>query len=215
MMTKRIAFFAERENIMEDFNIREAGQSIFEPHYNIAKGQHIAVITRDSEDEGVEIKRVRWGRELEQSSPESGNGEIVSIDEKEKQAIHRAAIPLSGFYIWKEGREDDNPFFVRKIDNSLFYAAGLIFRHQKEEYIYCEILNKEANTLIQPITHTMPVIMDKKLALEWLHQDEPAEKIKKKSDSRFLITDITIHRVSKEVKDLSKNTPELIQPIPK
>lgn len=214
-MTKRIAFFAERENIMRDFNIGEAGQSIFEPHYNIAKGQHIPVITRGSEDESIEINRVRWGRELEQSAPESGNGEVLSIGEKEKQAINRTVIPLSGFYIWKEGRENDNPFFVRKIDNSLFYAAGLIFRHQKEEYLYCEILHKDANTLIQPITHTMPVIMDKKLAVEWLHQEEPVEKIKEKSDARFLITDITIHRVSKEVKDLSKNTPELIQPIPK
>lgn len=215
MMTKRIAFFAERENIMEDFSIREAGQSIFEPHYNIARGQHIPVIIRKSEDESIEIKRIRWGRELEQSPPESGNGEVVTIGEKEKQAISRTAIPLSGFYIWKEGREDDNPFFVRKLDNSLFYAAGLIFRHPKEDYTYCEILHKDANTLIQPITHVMPVIMDKKLALEWLHDEEPAEKIEKKSDSQFLITDLTIHRVSKEVKDLTKNTPELIQPIPK
>ena len=73
----------------------------------------------------------------------------------------------------------------------------------------------ESNTLIQPITGKMPLILKRDHAKEWLKNDMEAGQIQTKAKSEFLITDLTVHRVTKELNDLSKSDASLIQPIPK
>lgn len=104
---------------------------------------------------------------------------------------------------------------MRKIDNTLLYGAAYTFQDENIEFAYAEFIMGEANTLIQPITETMPVILKHDLAKDWVRNKIGAKDILKAAESQFIITDLTVHRVTKRVKDLSENEASLIQPIPK
>ena len=212
-MSNRIAFFSDGSDLVEHFGLDDSGEAIFESHYNIARGHHIPVITRG--DEEFDINRLRWGKDFEKDAepPEVLSGE--EIKELEKESESRAVIPISGFYIWKRDKKNDHPFFVRKIDNSLLYIAGFNQKDKKNDFTFVEMLMMESNTLIQPITDKMPLILKLDHAKEWLKGIIDAESIHKKAKSEFLITELTVHRVSKDLSDLSKNDESLIQPIPK
>jgi len=212
-MPDRIAFFTDAEDLKKIFDLDESREVIFDPHYNLSRGHHIPVIMEN--DGAFTIDRIRWGKGFEKQSipPEKSGPE--GIAKLEKQATQRALMPISGFYIWKDEARKDHPFFVRKIDNTLLYVASFINRDQSNEFSYAEMIIKDANTLIQPISETMPCMLKEDLAKEWLRENISAKKLLNTSDSQFLITDLTVHRVTKDVKDLSNNSESLIQPIPK
>lgn len=212
-MSNRIAFFSDGSDITDHFELDDTGEIIFESHYNIARGHHIPVITLSGET--YELNRIRWGKDFEKNaeppeilSPE----EIKNLEKKSKQ---RAVLPISGFYIWKRDGKKDHPFFVRKIDNSLLYTAGFTYKDNENDFTYAEMLMMESNTLINPITGKMPLILKREHSKKWLTGELKAEKIQKIAEKQFLITELTVHRVSKELNDLSKNDASLIQPIPK
>ncbi|MFO7848106.1 MAG: SOS response-associated peptidase family protein [Balneolaceae bacterium] len=212
-MSNRIAFFADSGDLKEQFGLSETGDAIFEAHYNIARGHHIPVISGSSDS--YKIGRARWGSDFEQDAEIPGVQDKKGLNELSKKADKRVIIPLSGFYIWKREGKEDHPFFVRKIDNTLLYSAGFSFKDEKNDFTYVEILMMESNTLIRPITDEMPLIIKAGLAKKWLNGGVDAAELVKEANNQFLITDLTVHRVSKELNDLSKNDASLIQPIPK
>lgn len=212
-MSNRIAFFGNAEKLIEEFELNETSEVLFEAHYNISRGHHIPVIKK--ENGGFTIGRMRWGKEFERHVALSEKADNEHIKKLEKESSGKVIIPLSGFYIWKDEKNKDHPFFVRKIDNTLLYAAAFTFESDKKDFKYAELIMMESNTLIQPIAETMPVVLKQDLAKEWLRGNLAANEILKTAASQFLITDLTVHRVTKEVKDLSNNEASLIQPIPK
>lgn len=212
-MSNRIAFFSDGSDLMEYFGLEDSGEVIFESHYNIARGHHIPVITHD--DEEFQINRLRWGKDFEKDATLPDVLPSEGIKKQEKQAKARVIIPISGFYIWKRDGKNDHPFFVRKIDNSLLYVAGFLFKDKENDFSYVEMLMMESNTLIQPITDKMPLILKRDHAMKWLKNELEANQIQNMAQSEFLITELTVHRVTKELNDLTKNDASLIQPIPK
>ncbi len=205
-MIKRIAFFANRDEVEEFFSLNGQSDTIFEPHYNISRGQHIPVISVD--DSGRDIQRLRWGKSFSDQSSELTNEKML------EKAESSCVIPISGFFIWKEGREKEHPFFVRMMNSSVMSVAGLTFKDKGTEY--CDFLKRDSNTLIQPISPNMPLLLNKELTEKWLDGDVPKSEVIREAESLFLITDITVHRVSKKVNDpAAENIKTLIQPIPK
>lgn len=212
-MSNRIAFFSDGSELTESFDLDSSGEVIFESHYNIARGHHIPVITKTPE--GFDISRMRWGKGFEKDAEQPEVLTADQIDDLERDAKERVIIPISGFFIWKRDGENMHPFFVRKIDNSLLYVPGFMFEDKKNEFSFVEMLVMESNTLIQPITDTMPMTIKEELSKKWLRGEAGNDELKKNCRNQFLITDLTVHRVSKDLNDLSKNEPSLIQPIPK
>jgi putative SOS response-associated peptidase YedK len=204
-MATRVAFFASKEEVETFFGVTAKSDQLFEPHYNLAMGQHILVARNGSN--GPEMVRVRWG------SP-AGDA-TISIDDAEKHTgknIVRCAAPLSGFYVWKDNREKDHPFFVRMLNGPLMVTAGLIFNDDEP---HMKMILGKSNVLVQPMSETMPVIMDRNTALEWIQGEGNASEVLSKSAERVLLTDLSVMRVSKKVNDPKNNNPKLIQPIPK
>lgn len=212
-MSNRIAFFSDGSDIVEYFGFEDSRDAIFESHYNIAEGHHIPVITWS--DEKFDITRQRWGKDFEKNAEPAEVLSGVEIKDQENSAVARAIIPISGFYIWKRDKKNDRPFFVRKIDNAPLYVAGFTYKDEKNNFIFTEMLMMKSNTLIQPITDEMPLILKRDHAKQWLKGELDADVIHKKATLEFLITELTVHRVSKDLNDLSKNDASLIQPIPK
>lgn len=212
-MSNRIAFFSDGTDLIENFDLEVSGEAIFESHYNIARGHHIPVLKW--EDEEYNINRLRWGKDFEKDAEPPEVLSSDAVDKLEKKAESRAVIPISGFYIWKRDGKNKHPFFVRKIDNSLLYTAGFTHKDKANDFTFVEMLMMKSNTLIQPITNKMPLILKRENAKKWLKGNVDAGAVHFKAASEFLITELTVHRVSKELNDLSKNDAALIQPIPK
>ena len=121
-MSNRIAFFSDGSDLTEHFGLESSGEAIYEPHYNISRGHHIPVL--EWEDDTYVITRMRWGKDFGKDADPPEVLTSGAIEKTEEKALTRAVIPISGFYIWKRDGENDHPFFVRKIDNSLLYVAG-------------------------------------------------------------------------------------------
>ena len=210
-MIKRVAFFAKKDKVENYFNIDTLKESLFEPHYNLSPGQQLPAVT--GENGSAEINQVRWGdresgKTVRTEIPIEKLTEVIQDDKAE-----RCILPLSGFFVWKDEQEESHPFFVRLLNSPVMSVAG-VYHDKKSEYL--SIVTTEAHSLIQPMSDRMPLFMKQKVALQWLEPsidtEDLIEEIKK---DPFMLTDLSVTRVSKDVNDPTNNSPDLIQPIPK
>lgn len=209
-MVNRAAFFADKQDVEAYFKIESERENLFQPHYNISIGHSIPVIT--GEGKKTEVHRLRWGEQHQKGS----SAEAVLVDDVPEELagkkVSRCVVPLSGFYIWKDKRENDHPFFVRMIEQSLMAVAGLLY---EENESYFRIIETDSNALIHPMSEKMPLMLNQKLALDWLNNENETGTLLKEAQNLFLLTDISVVRVQKKVNDPSINEPSLVQPIPK
>lgn len=203
-MAKRAVFYLSKEEVESFFELTSARENLFEPNYNITPGQHIPVIF--SEKNQKQIRRVRWGEE-------PGAKGKIHFSKAAKEAgkdAQRCVIPLSGFYVWKDNIEKGHPFFVRMMNSPVLSVAGLLYKNE-----YFKMIMAKSNVLVQPMTEEMPMLLDREMSLSWLDENKEIEEILRAGEERFLLTDLSVTRVSKKVNDPKNNDPELIQPIPK
>ncbi len=204
-MLARIAFFATKQEVETFFGITAESEQLFEPHYNITTGYHIPVVSKENNEIG--ITRIRWG---------SKNGDSTADLETSSELLTKGAIPcaipLSGFYVWKDNREKDHPFFVRMLNGPLMVTPGLIF---EDDQRFIKFIISDANVLVQPMSEKMPLILDRDTALRWIDDGARNIELLTSSVNRVLLTDLSVMRVSKKVNDPKYNDPKLIQPIPK
>ncbi|MEX0647401.1 MAG: SOS response-associated peptidase family protein [Balneolaceae bacterium] len=208
-MIKRVAFFAHKNEIESYFGISSRQENLFEPHYNLSPGQHIPVVNSDGD--GLNINRIRWGEETNSKISSTEIPLEKTEEELRKKNTHRCVVPLSGFYVWKENREKDHPFFVRMLNNPIMSVAGIYY--SKEPYF--KIILTESNALIHPMSKEMPLLLDQALGRHWLNSEEATSDLLEKAGNLFLLTDISVMRVHKKVNDPTLNDSSLVQPIPK
>lgn len=221
MMIDRFAFFASKENLENFFQFQTNREVIFDPHYNLSPATQIPVILKNDKGE-TDIRRVRWGLIPENAtSAEAGSG-FPSLSSEEALSLiqsgraERCVIPVSGYFIWKNGVKKDHPFFVKMIHEPIMAIAGIIRRsaidgNQKES---CAIITTIANALISPIQPKMPLQLSAELSTKWI-DDISADQVLSAAEKLFLLTDITTHRVSKKINNSTSSDPKMIQPIPK
>jgi putative SOS response-associated peptidase YedK len=206
-MAKRLAFFASKEDVENYYSLTTKKENLFEPHYNLSPGQHIVTITGDENKK--KIGRVRWGDEAERKS-------VIPVDEVEgelkKEGVKRCIQPISGFFVWKDDLEKGHPFFVRMLNSPLMSTGGLIYKGDDENV---KIIVTESNVLVQPMSATMPLLLDRETSFLWMSKDSSTAEVISKARKLFLFTDLSIMRVSKKVNNPNNNDEKLIQPIPK
>jgi len=215
-MIDRLAFFAKKEEFEEFFNFLTEKEAIFESHYNLAPAQEIPILISANEDK-VKILRSRWGFNSSDQA-ETGNHNLTLDQTKEKLSDKNylpCIIPVSGFYIWKMNDKKRQPFFVRMLNDPIMAIAGLAKKNNSNNKIQCSIIITQANALLQPLTEMMPLLFTSALVKTWLTKQEEQKKVLQQADKLFLLTEMTVHRVSKKVNDLSNNDSNLVQPIPK
>lgn len=206
-MTKRIAFFSSREDLENYFGITINEEAFLNPNYNISGGEQIPVIK--SFDKNPELIRARWGV----GSKNETEIHVAKVQEElEKEGVVKCIIPMSGFYVWKDNKITGYPFFVRMISSPIMSVAGLLYLKGENEV---KVITSKANVLVQPMTETMPLLLDKELSQSWLQNKVNSSDVLEKAGKRFLLTDLSVTRVSKKVNDPKNNDSGLIQPIPK
>lgn len=209
-MAKRVAFFAGKEEVENYYNIQTKKESLFEPHYNLSPGHQLPVITLVNGE--PQIERKRWGKSGAAGAEETTIEKENLLDRLKENNTTRCILPLSGFYIWKDDKEKNNPFFVRLLNEAVASAAGIYISGEDE---YVSIVTTESNALVQPMSTRMPLLLDQPTALQWLEKAIDIKELLSQTENIFMLTDLSVLRVSKKVNDPSNNNPELIQPIPK
>jgi putative SOS response-associated peptidase YedK len=142
------------------------------PRYNIAPTQPVLAVRRRP-DGRRELVLLHWGLIPHWAKdPSIGNRMINARAETvaEKPSFRnslrrrRCLIPADGFYEWqKRERGPKQPFDVSREDGAPFALAGLWEHWQGpngEEIESCAIVTTEANRLMRPLHHRMPVIVD-------------------------------------------------------
>ncbi|MBL8828450.1 MAG: SOS response-associated peptidase [Planctomycetaceae bacterium] len=149
----------------------------FEPRYNIAPTQSIAVIrNHDGQRQAADL---HWGLIPSWADdPSIGNrminarGETVASKPSFRSAFkqRRCLILADGFYEWQKLGKAKQPYYFTLRDGGVFAFAGL-WEHWKRDSVTIDsatIITTEANDLLRSIHERMPVILRPEAYQRWL-----------------------------------------------
>lgn len=197
--------------IQEVFGVQVHSEALLEPNYNAAPGHSLPVIY---EKEGKKhIERAIWGEESGKEATISLSDAQVLQEMLAQKNTRFCIIPINGFYAWKETVSDPLPFFVRIHTRELLGIAGFLTVNNGSRNTFT-VCTRDANVLIQPLTKIMPCILTPTNFNTWLDGDR-TQLLKEGFKDNSLLPEMTVFRVPDLVNDLSNNSKELIQPIPK
>lgn len=210
-MSNRLVLLASLKDFEKFFGMQIDDAEELPARYNVSPGEQIPVILA-GEQEAV-LEEVIWG-------VAEGDSHLIGADKAveglEKGELERCIIPVSGYYKWKrDGKRSEYPFFIRMLDDPLMALGGVIFPADGDEPRRCAIVETSSNALIQPLDPLMPLQFDREFSSEWLREEMDIDDLVKEARQLFLMTDMTVLRVSDKVNDPSNNSPDLIQPLPK
>ena len=167
-MCGRFALAAPAADLIEFFDLATCED--FPLRYNIPPGTDIPVIRYSPEGQRV-LHLLRWGLIPHWSKDPSignrlANARAESLTEKpafrEAFKKRRCLIPASGFYEWQAVGKIKQPYYIRQSEQQLLAMAGLweSWRAPDGSLIrsVC-VITTEANDVMAPIHHRMPVII--------------------------------------------------------
>jgi len=129
----------------------------------------------------------------------------------------RCLVPTTGFYEWKDGENGKTPYFARLKDDKLFAMAGLFDRWKApsgEEIHSFTIITTNANDLLSEVHDRMPVILSREDEVVWLEPGTLEAAERERVLSPFPSERMETYPVSRQVNDLSRDSEELIRPVP-
>jgi putative SOS response-associated peptidase YedK len=144
------------------------------PRYNIAPTQSVAAVRANCDGKGRELALLKWGlipswaKDAKiASSLINARAETVAEKPAFRAAFRkrRCLIAVDGFYEWQAiaGQKTKQPHFIGVKDVPAFAFAGLAEHWTSPEGTpvdTCTIITTTANSLMEPIHHRMPVIVD-------------------------------------------------------
>ncbi len=225
-MCGRYAFFQFSEAIVSE--LRVACLPDWQPHYNIAPSQAIAVVCNTASPSGRQLKLLRWGLIPSWAKDPSIGSKLINARSEtvaEKPSFRaafkrrRCLILADGFYEWQrlEGdKRKKQPFYFRMVDDRPFALAGIWELWQGpdgQEVETCAILTTQANELLQPIHDRMPVILNPEDYDLWLDPNpdliDSIQSLLKPYSADLMES----HPVSTRVNSPSNDSPECNQPL--
>lgn len=188
--------------------------------YNVTPMQPLAIIAND---QPTHLRLSIWG--LPASSPSSrphinARGETVDTLASFRDAFgsRRCIIVADGFYEWKrEGSSSSpQPYYFSRRDQAVLLMAGLWHSRtpdsQQNADTNCLIITTEANSLMHPVHHRMPVLFSPESAHVWLHSDTSRDTLKSMLQP-FPSDQLQMHPVSQRVNRRGEDHPDLIKPV--
>lgn len=220
-MCGRFVMACDLSELVDAFTISHMA-FVPEQVYNIAPGARVAAVIHDGTNRLIPLK---WGLVPSWAKyPSIGRGLINARAEtvREKRSFRnaftqrRCLIASTGFYEWRKDARGKTPFYVGLRAGGPFGFAGLYeVWHSSEgnELATCTIITTEANDLIRPIHHRMPVIIPHHEAPRWLDPSirDPAELLPPLTP--YPPEEMTAYRVSPLVNSPHHNSPDCITPV--
>lgn len=213
-MCGRFTLHTSVHEIVERFSLPKFDFS-YTPSFNVAPTQDVFTVI--STKNGPSAALMRWGLippwlQKGPSRPPLINARLETLTEKPTFSRlvdeRRCLIIADGFYEWKKEGARKYPVYITLQDGAPFAFAGL---WDQTTALSCTIITQEANEIIKPIHHRMPVILTPDTEKLWL-SDLPF------SEMRGLLADqeqqlLRYHRVSTLVNSPRNNEAACIQPV--
>jgi putative SOS response-associated peptidase YedK len=210
---------ATPEELAEHFGLEKTLD--FEPRYNIAPSQDIAVVRHGPGTRDRELVLLRWGlvpfwAKDKKIGYKMINARAESVADKPafRAAFkrRRCLIPASGFFEWDHKAKSKQPYFVRLQDSNLLAFAGLWEHWQGgdgETIESCTIVTTDANKSVGRIHDRMPAIIEPAEYAQWLEpmadRQELASLIRPFPDRKMLV-----YPVGKGVNNPKNDNPECL-----
>jgi putative SOS response-associated peptidase YedK len=208
--------------IKDEFDLYEI-QWAWEPSYNIAPGQEVAGVVKNS---GNLLVGMRWGFIPWWAEDESIGYRMINARAEtlaHKRSFSRAfksqlcLIIADGFYEWQkiEDNKKKIPFYIHLRSNQPFGFAGLYDRWKSKEgtsITSCTIITTMPNELIEPIHNRMPAIIQPENREQWLNKDvQDTEKLMDLLQP-YKAEEMEAYEVGMQVNSPKYNRPECIKP---
>ncbi|WP_134701532.1 SOS response-associated peptidase [Ammoniphilus sp. YIM 78166] len=219
-MCGRFTLTISAEELMNRFLLTQLPDR-YSPRFNIAPGQLILAIITDY-NQSVRAGFLRWGLIPAWSKDEKiGNKMINARSETlhEKPAFKsllsrkRCLIPADGFYEWKVTGEGKQPVRILLKDEQVFSMAGLYdtwLNSEGQKVHSCTVITTQANDLISPIHHRMPVILKPEEEAIWLDRDIQDNKRLSGLLQSFHPDQMKVYPVSPDVGNVKNDHPGCI-----
>ncbi len=219
-MCGRLAQVTAADKIMDMLDIIN---DLFDmtPRYNIVPTTELAILRLSDRTGQLEWKKMRWGlipRWSKTAQPKihlfNARSETVTEKPAFRQAYRtqRCVIPVDGFYEWKRENNEKQPYYFRKKDQSPLLFAGLweCWTNHQTTIESTTIITTEANPLMTPVHHRMPVILTAQNVPHWLDLSS--------STANHLLTsyqgeDLETYPVAKYVNNARHDNPVCIKPL--
>ncbi|MBV6625779.1 MAG: SOS response-associated peptidase [Rivularia sp. (in: Bacteria)] len=223
-MCGRFTLIAEPERLKEIFEISDISNCEFEARYNIAPTQNVATVLSDSESEKRQCQLLRWGlipswSKDSKIGPRMINARAETLAEKPsfRSAFkrRRCLVLADGFYEWKNLANRKQPYYFQLQDKQPFAFAGLWEEWQSpenEKINSCTIITTDANELLQPIHHRMPVILQQPDYQKWLDPHVRNTELLQELLHPLQSEKMTSYAVSIRVNNPNHNSLECIKP---
>jgi putative SOS response-associated peptidase YedK len=182
-MCGRYSLSATPETIAEIFGVQHVTD--IEPRFNIAPTQLVPIVRRETGSSDRRIELLKWGLIPSWADdPAIGsrmiNARAETVGEKPsfRSAFksRRCLVPADGFYEWRKTSKGKVPYLIRRPTAEPFAFAGLWERWKGptgaiDSYT---IITTDANELMRPLHHRMPVIVDPDGYDAWLDPQSPS-----------------------------------------
>jgi|AMFO01.1.fsa_nt_gi putative SOS response-associated peptidase YedK len=221
-MCGRFTLTARLELLEERFAF-QATDLPYTPSYNIAPGQ--PVLTVIHAEEGSRARYARWGLVPSWAKdPAIGNRminarvETVADKPSFRQALRRqrCLVLADGFYEWQHLGKTKQPMYISLHGHRPFAFAGLwdVWQAPTGTPLYtCTILTTTANTLLRPVHHRMPVLLDPAAEAYWLDQNIETPDILLPLLQPYPPAQMQMHPVTRLVNSPLHNSPACITPL--
>jgi putative SOS response-associated peptidase YedK len=194
----------------------------FPPLYNITPTTEVPLILRGKDGTRALAKArfglvPHWAKDIKMGV-KMINARSETVAEKpafrDPFRERRCLIPADGFYEWLSEDGAKKPYRAAFTDNRPFAFAGLWDAWQGPDgpIRSFSIITTEANDVLRPIHHRMPVILDDNKHEQWLGLEETSvdalHELLKPRD----IPEFRPYRVSIRVNNVRNNDADLVEP---
>ena len=223
-MCGRFGLFAELDALAEQFNFDPSiMRDIYSPRWNIAPTAAALTVRHGcaaSDSAKNEARLTRWGMTGAGNARARRplfNARAETVDRlpsfRHAFANRRCLIPASGFYEWRKGESGGKtPVWFRREDDMRVAFAGIWARERAVggEVETCSIITCEANALVAPVHHRMPVIVPLEAYDDWLNFNTDAATLLSLLQP-VECSGMSWHPVSNEVNRSANDHPMLVE----
>jgi putative SOS response-associated peptidase YedK len=216
---------SRRKQVVEEYFDAVSGDDEWNPRYNIAPTQPVAVIRQNPREPVRELSLIRWG--LIPSWAKDTSTSAKMINARSETAATKAAfrnalksrrflVPADAFYEWSRTGKARQPYCFEVGEGELFAFAGIWDRWRDARgnaVETCSILTTMPNAVTSAVHDRMPVILDPDCYDLWLDPGmrdvNAASELLKPCDARLM----RCYPVSTRINSVANDDEECSAPV--